>query len=172
MSNILVLTWERWINPESCTPEREITLADLKEKQGRGNTLSGKPLPLPLPAQRHLLPFLWLPRRLPLVSTGLPVYLFNIVWVNMNDLTLKDFVISPTVIPAPHCTSKCPLAAPMSGPHCNEYIVFVKRVEFVKQIIHPCRISFIYNTFLAFRVPTFLYRNCNERAAYKWRDHH
>ena len=28
MSNIAVLTWERWINSESCTPEREITLAD------------------------------------------------------------------------------------------------------------------------------------------------
>ena len=27
------------INPESCTPDREITLADLKEKQWRGNTL-------------------------------------------------------------------------------------------------------------------------------------
>ena len=38
-SNISVLTWERWINPESCTPEREITLADLKEKQCRGYTL-------------------------------------------------------------------------------------------------------------------------------------
>ena len=32
MSNIAVLTWERWINPESCTPERDITLADLKKK--------------------------------------------------------------------------------------------------------------------------------------------
>ena len=43
MSNIAVLTWERWINPESCTPEREITLADLKEKQSRENTqLMGK----------------------------------------------------------------------------------------------------------------------------------
>ena len=39
MSNIAVLTWERWINPESCTQKREITLADLKEKQCRGNTL-------------------------------------------------------------------------------------------------------------------------------------
>ena len=39
MSNIAALAWERWINPESCTPEREITLADLKEKQCRGNTL-------------------------------------------------------------------------------------------------------------------------------------
>ena len=39
MSNIAVLTRERWINPESCTPEREITLADLKEKQCRWNTL-------------------------------------------------------------------------------------------------------------------------------------
>ena len=39
MSNIAVLTWERWINPESCTPKREITLADLKEKQCHGNTL-------------------------------------------------------------------------------------------------------------------------------------
>ena len=39
MSNIAVLTWERWINPESCTPKREITLADLKEKQCLGNTL-------------------------------------------------------------------------------------------------------------------------------------
>ena len=34
-----ILTWERWINPESCTPKREITLANLKEKQCRGNTL-------------------------------------------------------------------------------------------------------------------------------------
>ena len=41
MSNIAVLTWERWINPKSCTPKREITLADLKEKQCRGNTLYG-----------------------------------------------------------------------------------------------------------------------------------
>ena len=39
MPNIAILTWERLINPESCTPEREITLADLKEKQCRGNTL-------------------------------------------------------------------------------------------------------------------------------------
>ena len=39
MSNIAVLTWERWIKPESCTPERVITLADLKEIQCRGNTL-------------------------------------------------------------------------------------------------------------------------------------
>ena len=29
---------ERWINPESCTPKREITLADFKEKQCHGNT--------------------------------------------------------------------------------------------------------------------------------------
>ena len=42
MSNIAVLTWERWINPESCTPEWEITLANLKEKQCRGNTLLEK----------------------------------------------------------------------------------------------------------------------------------
>ena len=39
MSNISILTWERWINPESCTPKKEITLANLKEKQWRGNTL-------------------------------------------------------------------------------------------------------------------------------------
>ena len=39
MSNIAVLTWESWINPESCTPKREITLVNLKEKQCRGNTL-------------------------------------------------------------------------------------------------------------------------------------
>ena len=39
MSNIAILTGERWINPESCTPEREISLADLKEKQWRVNTL-------------------------------------------------------------------------------------------------------------------------------------
>ena len=32
ISNEAVLTWERWINPESCTPEREITQADLKKK--------------------------------------------------------------------------------------------------------------------------------------------
>ena len=38
-SNIAVLTRERWINPESYTPEREITLADLTGKQCRGNTL-------------------------------------------------------------------------------------------------------------------------------------
>ena len=38
-SNISILTWERWINPESCTP-KEITLAYLQEKQlWRGNTL-------------------------------------------------------------------------------------------------------------------------------------
>ena len=39
MSNIAVFTWERWINPKSWTPKREITLADMKEKQYRGNTL-------------------------------------------------------------------------------------------------------------------------------------
>ena len=39
MSIMADLTGERWINLESCTPEREITLADLKEKQCRGNTL-------------------------------------------------------------------------------------------------------------------------------------
>ena len=39
MSNIAILTVERWINTESCTTEREITLADLKGKQWRGNTL-------------------------------------------------------------------------------------------------------------------------------------
>ena len=39
MSNIEIFTLERWINPESCTPEREITQADLKKKQWRGNTL-------------------------------------------------------------------------------------------------------------------------------------
>ena len=32
MPNIAILTLERWINPENCTPEKEITLADLKEK--------------------------------------------------------------------------------------------------------------------------------------------
>ena len=39
MSNIAILTLKRLINPESCTPEREITLADLKEKQWLGNIL-------------------------------------------------------------------------------------------------------------------------------------
>ena len=39
MSNIAVLTSEPWINPESYTPEKEITLAELKEKQCRGKTL-------------------------------------------------------------------------------------------------------------------------------------
>ena len=39
MSNTAVLKWERLINSESCTPKREITLADLKEKQCRWNTL-------------------------------------------------------------------------------------------------------------------------------------
>ena len=32
MSNLAILTWERWINPEICTPKKEITLAKLKEK--------------------------------------------------------------------------------------------------------------------------------------------
>ena len=44
MSNIAILTWERWINPESCTPKREITLANLKEKQWHGNTIELKQL--------------------------------------------------------------------------------------------------------------------------------
>ena len=39
MSNIGILRWEGWINPESCTPEREISLAILKEKQWHWNTL-------------------------------------------------------------------------------------------------------------------------------------
>ena len=38
--SIAILTGERWINPESCTPEREITLANLKEKQWCENTQS------------------------------------------------------------------------------------------------------------------------------------
>ena len=37
MSSIAIFTWERWINHESCTSEREITLDDLKEKQWHGN---------------------------------------------------------------------------------------------------------------------------------------
>ena len=40
MSNIAILTWERSINPASWTPEREITLAYLKEKQLREITLA------------------------------------------------------------------------------------------------------------------------------------
>ena len=39
MPNIAILTWERLINPEICTPKKEITLAKLKGKQLRGNTL-------------------------------------------------------------------------------------------------------------------------------------
>ena len=42
MLNIAILIGERWKNPKSCTQEREITLADLKEileKQWHGNTL-------------------------------------------------------------------------------------------------------------------------------------
>ena len=35
-SNISILTWERWINPESCTPNKEITLANLKELEAQG----------------------------------------------------------------------------------------------------------------------------------------
>ena len=36
MSSTAILTWERWINSESCTPKREITLAYLKENSAVG----------------------------------------------------------------------------------------------------------------------------------------
>ena len=39
MSRLAILTKERWINPESCTQERDIALADLKKSSDMEPTI-------------------------------------------------------------------------------------------------------------------------------------